>query len=270
LPQLLNDLGCEVIELNSHVEESKLGSTPEQIAKTRDQLSRIVVTLGAAAGFLLGPSGEKMNIIDETGEVLSDIEALSVLTALVCHAEGKGSLAVGVAAPLVVEDLARENGLTVRRTKSDGRSLVEAAKERQVQLAASMDGRFAFPAFQPNFDALFSVAKILELLTRTGLSLSALKQSTRRRGYRHQAIPCSFEYKGGIMRKMSEDSVDQDASFIDGVKVQFSDGWVLVLPDQHRPVTHIVTESTDPQRVEELSTSYRGKVEAWIQELKQA
>ncbi|HKI51557.1 MAG TPA: mannose-1-phosphate guanyltransferase [Geothermobacteraceae bacterium] len=270
LPQLLNELGCEVIELNSHVEESKLGSSPEQIEKTMDQLSRIVVTLSAAAGFWLGPSGEKLTIIDETGQVLDPIESLSVLAALVSRAEGKGILAVPVSAPQAIEDLARELGLTVRRTKSDGRSLVEAARERQVKFAGSLDGRFVFADFQANFDALFCVAKTLELLTRTRLRLSELRQASRRHTYRHQETPCSFEFKGGVMRRMSEDSVDQEASFIDGVKVQFPDGWVLVLPDQYRPVAHIIAEAMDAQRADTLCTNYRAKVETWIDELKEA
>ena len=40
LPALLNQLGCEVIELNSHLSESKSGSTPEQVQRAMDQLSR--------------------------------------------------------------------------------------------------------------------------------------------------------------------------------------------------------------------------------------
>ncbi len=245
LPALLNTLGCEVIELNSHVSESRSGSTPEQVQRAMEQLSRIVTTLGATAGFWLGPSGEKLQLIDETGDVLSDLEALTTLSALVCRAERSGSLVLPVPAPSTVEELARESGLTVKRTKTDGRSLVEGARERGVQLAAAMDGRFAFPGFQANFDALFTVAKTLELLARTGQTLSQVRKSLPRRTYRHLQIPCTWELKGGIMRKMSEDSVDLEASFIDGVKVQLDGGWVLVLPDQHLPLAHIVAESAD-------------------------
>ena len=267
LPALLTELGCEVIELNSHLSESRTGSSPEQVERAMDQLSRIVVTLGATAGFWLGPSGEMLNLIDETGESLSDIEALTTLTALVCRGEGRGSLVLPVPAPLLVEELARESGLTVKRTKSDGRSLVEAAKGRHVQLAATMDGRFAFPAFQANFDALFTVAKTLELLARTGETLGRLRQGLPRRAFRHLQLPCSWELKGGLMRKMSEDSVDQEASFIDGVRVQLGEDWVLVLPDQYRPVAHIYAESADPKLADRLLETYRRKVEEWKQEL---
>jgi mannose-1-phosphate guanylyltransferase/phosphomannomutase len=267
LPGLLNDLGCEVIELNSHLQESRSGTSPEQAERALEQLSRIVVTLGATAGFWLGPSGERLQLIDETGEVLTDIEALATLATLVCQAERSGSLVLPVPAPLAIEELAVAAGLTVKRTKTDGRSLVEGAKERNVQLAAALDGRFAFPAFQPNFDALFAVGKTIELLVRTGKSLGEVRRNTPTRAYRHLQLPCSWELKGGIMRKMSEDSVELEASFIDGVKVQLPGGWALVLPDQHRPVVHVVAESSNAARADELLETYRRKVEEWKKEL---
>ena len=269
LPGLLNTLGCEVIELNSQMSENRPGCSPEQIKRGLDQLSRIVVTLGATAGFWIGPSGERLIILEESGEVLSNSEALTVLTALVCRAEKHGSLVLPMAAPGAVEELALETGLTVKRTKSDGRSLVEAAQERQVLFAASMDGRFAFPPFQANFDALFTVAKTLELLVRTGQKLGQLRRRLPKRTYRQLEVPCSWDYKGGIMRKMSEDSVDLEASFIDGVKVERDGGWVLVLPDQARPVVHIITESADPAQADQLAELYQRKVTAWKQELVQ-
>jgi mannose-1-phosphate guanylyltransferase/phosphomannomutase len=267
LPSLLNELGCEVIELNSHVLEGATGASAEQIGRAKGQLSRIVVTLEANAGFWLGPSGERCVLIDEQGEVLSDMEALTTLAALVCRAEQKGGLVVPVPAPQSVEDLARASGLTVTRTKSDGRSLVAAAKNKHVQLAASMQGHFIFPSFHANFDGLFTVAKTLELLARTDQSLGATRRSIPRRAYHQVQIPCSLELKGGIMRKMSEDSVDHEASFIDGVKVHFDDGWVLMLPDQHQPVAHVIAESSNPNEAQRLVEEYRRKVETWKKEL---
>jgi mannose-1-phosphate guanylyltransferase/phosphomannomutase len=72
------------------------------------------------------------------------------------------------------------------------------------------------------------------------------------------------------MRRMSEDSVDLDASFIDGVKVDLGDAWVLVLPDQHRPLVQIVVEAAEPVRAEQLLDEYRRKVEGWKLELMKA
>lgn len=267
LPGLLSELGCEIVELNSHLQESRTGATPDQVRRSMEQLASIVVTLGATAGFWLGPSGERLQMIDEQGQVLSDFELLTTLSALVCRSGKRGGLAMPVAAPMSVEQLAAEAGMTVKRTKSDGRALVEAGREPHVQLAAAMDGRIAFPPFQANFDALFTAAKVLELLAVTGQSLGAARRSVPQRAYRHLQLPCSWDFKGGIMRRMSEDSVDLDASFTDGVKVELGDAWALVLPDQHRPLVHIVAEAERAERADSLVEEYRRKVESWKQDL---
>jgi mannose-1-phosphate guanylyltransferase/phosphomannomutase len=73
--------------------------------------------------------------------------------------------------------------------------------------------------------------------------------------------------KGGIMRKMSEDSLDKEASFIDGIKVLFGDEWVLVLPDQYSSHIHIVAEAKDNKTAQRLLAEYQKKVEGWKKEL---
>lgn len=270
LPGLLNSLGCEAIELNSNVDTGTIGQSPERAARAMEQLARIVPTLEMTAGFWLGPSGEELRIVDETGVVLSRVEALAVVAALACRNAGGGSLALPVAAPRVVERVAREWGVTVRVTKNDPRALLEVAAERQVLLAATLDGRFAFPAFQAHFDGLFTAAKILEMLAGSGQTLSGLRRNLPARAYRQQQLPCPWDLKGGLMRKMSEHSVDLEASFIDGVKVHFDEDWVLLLPDQFRPVVHIVANCTDAARADRLLEEYRERVDGWKKELLQA
>jgi mannose-1-phosphate guanylyltransferase/phosphomannomutase len=70
--------------------------------------------------------------------------------------------------------------------------------------------------------------------------------------------------KGLAMRRMSEDSVDKEATFVDGVQVFLEGESVLLLPDAHRPCLHLVVEGADARGVERRVTEYRDKVEAWI------
>ena len=176
-------------------------------------------------------------------------------------------MAVDVSAPQAVDELAQANGLTVQRTRSDGHSLVAAARNRQVRMVASLDGRFGFPNFQSNFDGLYTVAKTMELCARTGLTLEDAYRQLPERTYHHVQLPCPWECKGGLMRRMSEDAVDQQASFTDGVRIDTAEGWVLVLPDQYRPIAHIVAESSDAATADNLRDTYRAKVSQWLDAL---
>ena len=267
LPVLLTDLGFEVTELNSHVHEKTLDVTADKLDTALDRLSRIVKTLEADAGFWIGPSGEKIRLVSSSGRIFSSREALSLLTVLVCAVEREGTLVVPVGAPQAVDALAKAAGLTVQRTRADGCSLVEAARNRQVRLVASMDDRFGFPKFQPHFDGLFSAAKIMELTARAKLSLDQAFTMLPEHTYHHLQMPCPWESKGRLMRRMSEDAVDKQASFTDGVRIDTDHGWVLLLPDEHRPIAHIFVEARERRDADALRDLYREKVSGWLNEL---
>ncbi|TLM65215.1 MAG: phosphoglucomutase [Deltaproteobacteria bacterium] len=269
LPDLLADLGFDVTELNSHVHEKGSDSSPEALALALDRLSRIVVTLGADAGFWLGPSGEKVRLVDAAGRIYENRETLCLLTALACRNKPGGSVVVPVAASEAVDELAQAAGVVVQRIRSDGRSLTEAGRDRQVRIVASLDGRFGWPAFHPHFDGLFTIAKTMELCARTGLTLAQTFELIPPSTFHHLQLACSWEFKGGLMRRMSEDAVDREASFVDGVRIATHRGWVLVLPDQHRPVAHIFVESADPATADRLRDEYRDKVAGWLEEMAQ-
>jgi len=53
----------------------------------------------------------------------------------------------------------------------------------------------------------------------------------------------------------------------DGIKVQFGNDWVLVLPDQYGSFVHIFAEANDDKTAGKLLDEYQKKVEGWKKEL---
>jgi mannose-1-phosphate guanylyltransferase/phosphomannomutase len=107
----------------------------------------------------------------------------------------------------------------------------------------------------------------MELAAICGIPLSHGLSLVPARAFLETSLPCAWEMKGGIMRKMSEDSLEKEASFIDGIKVQFGEDWVLVLPDQYVPCVHIVAEARDSKTAQKLLGEYQKKIVAWKKEL---
>lgn len=266
LPQILNELGFSVIALNAYVDEGRGVPVKEKDAAL-EQLSKIVTSLGAQAGFWLDPTAEAITLVDETGRIHSGVELLTLMVALLMKTGQKGTIAVPVQAPSTIEQMAGQKRCPVTRTKSSDRAMLEAATSSEVILTGTTDGRFAIPRFQAAFDGMFAIAKLMELTAASGLSLSRGLAAVPTSAFLQTSIPCAWEMKGGIMRKMSEDSLEKEASFIDGIKVQFSDEWVLVLPDQYIPYVHIVAEAKDQKAAQRLLSEYQKKVETWKKEL---
>jgi mannose-1-phosphate guanylyltransferase/phosphomannomutase len=267
LPSILNDMGCEVIGLNAYIDEQHGSKKAEDKPYSLMQLAKIVATLDAQMGFWLDPTVEEVVLVDETGRLYEGADLLTLMVSLLITSGTKGVLAVPVSAPSVIELTAHERGCSVRRTKSSERAMIEAALSPEVIMAGSMDGRFAFPKFQAAFDGMFTIAKTLELLATTGVPCSMILAEVPRRTFLQTRVSCVLEMKGGVMRKMSEDSLDEEATFVDGIKVHFGEDWVLVLPDQNRPIVHIFAEAKQQKTAQKLLDDYRHKVEKWKKEL---
>ncbi|HEY5672747.1 MAG TPA: mannose-1-phosphate guanyltransferase [Malonomonas sp.] len=265
LPRLLNRLGCEVIELNAQIDENHIPPLAEEQTDALKRMGKIVTALNATAGFWLGPSGERSIFVDGSGKIFSDIEVLTLSATLIAKTTQGGSIAVPIAAPHTLEEIVRSKRINVVRTKGDGRSLGVAATDKENHLVGDLEGRIAYTAFQPHFDALFAVAKTLELLARADETMTDLRSQIPQRPYRKIQLSCSWECKGGIMRLMNEASADLQTTFIDGVKVHLGDDWVLVVPDPYRPLVHILAEAVEAERADSLLNEYREKVEQWLQ-----
>ncbi len=266
LPQILNDLGFSVIALNAYVDEGR-GTPVKEKDAAQEQLSKIVTSLGAQAGFRLDPTAEAVTLVDETGRIQSGVELLSLMVALLMKTGQKGTIAVPVQAPSTIEQMAGQKRCPVTRTKSSDRAMLEAANSSEVILTGTTDGRFAISNFQAAFDGMFAIAKLMELAAASGTPLSRGLAAAPASAFLQTSVSCPWEMKGGIMRKMSEDSLDKEASFIDGIKVQFGDEWVLVLPDQYSPYVHIVAEAKDLKAAQRLLAEYQKKVDGWKREL---
>ena len=267
LPAILTDMGCDVISLNAYIDQERGIRKAEEKPKSLQQLAKIVASLEAQVGFWLDPSAEAMILVDGAGRIYDDTEALILMVALSLKAGNKGIFVAPVSAPSAIELLAHEKRCTFRRTKNSERALIEAALSSEVVLAGSMDGRFAFPNFQPAFDGMFAIARTMELLAHLDTPLADILDKTPRRAFLQTKVTCPLEMKGGIMRKMSEDSLDKDATFIDGIKIQTGEDWVLLLPDQYEPNVQITAEAKDLKVAQRLLEEYRKKMEIWKKEL---
>ncbi|RKY97641.1 MAG: phosphoglucomutase, partial [Candidatus Hydrothermota bacterium] len=189
LPEILNSMGVDFITLNAYIDYLRLAKTESEIEKLLKQLSSIVRTLKADAGFYLYPNGERLIFVDESGKVHRKLDLLLLISALVMETcEPEGVIAVPAFAPSVVEDFARKHGFTVRRISSSPRSMSEAAQMEGVKLVASADEQFIFPEFQRVQDGMFTIGKVLEMATKLEVPLSKFSESLPRKAMGYERV----------------------------------------------------------------------------------
>jgi len=140
---------------------------------------------------------------------------------------------------------------------------MEASREKGMNLVGDGIGGFVFPEFQPCFDAMFAIVKIMELLARHKISLSTLAGEIPAFETLHQKVPCPWDRKGLVMRRAIEAVQNLPNELVDGVKVFVEGSWVLMIPDPDEATFHVWAEGSDKSQARTLLKEYSQKIKTW-------
>jgi mannose-1-phosphate guanylyltransferase/phosphomannomutase len=275
MPNLLAKVEADVLSINPYAQTP--GMISADPATSVAGVVRSVRSSGADLGAVIDAGGEHLTLVDGTGRVLSNDEALMVFLELVTVGERQGEQAgtgtkkgrdtaagqgIRVALPLTVSQKAYQlcaaRGVEVLPTALSSSKLMEAADSGGVTYAADQDGGFVFPDFLPSFDGAAALINLIALLGRSGESLAQVVARVPELPVMRTEVETPFEQKGMVMRTLMEQLAEEEAELVllDGIKVISPTGWVLVIPDPEEPTTHVWAEGADRADSERLSLGY--------------
>ncbi len=105
----------------------------------------------------------------------------------------------------------------------------------------------------PGYDAVASLAKLLELLATADQPVSELVAGLPAPTLIHRQLPCPWALKGLVMRVLNERLAGRELDLTDGIKVFSEGGWAQVLPDPDEPLLHLYAEGGSIEESEELA-----------------
>lgn len=266
LPQMLDQFGVDAVVLNASLNKTAMSTTNREALLT--QLGHVVEALKANFGVQVSANGEQLILVDESGIPIRGETLTALMVDMVLTANPRGSVVVPVHTTSAVEQIARRHDANVIRTKANPTALMEASqKNPNVVLGGSGDMGFIFPELHPGFDAMFCIAKLIEMLTIQERSLAAVRSELPRVIHKTYTVRCPWTVKGALMRYLVETHPAQNLELIDGVKIcqPYDDSWVLVLPDASEPLVHLYVNSNDREWVDESLRDYRARVQAFVE-----
>jgi phosphoglucosamine mutase len=234
-PYLLKELGCEVIAINSHPS----GYFPrgmEPLAENLYPLMEMVKTVDADLGIAHDGDGDRMMAIDDKGRFIPGDKLL----VLFAQSLGVKKLITTVDTSMIVEEF----GFEVERTKV-GDIFVSEKLKQGGGFGGEPSGCWIFPEISLCPDGVYAAAQIAQIATEEKLSQLV------------GAIPSYPIIRGSIrgnrssltkLEALNSLSIDK----LDGVKLFFNDGWLLVRPSGTEPKIRITAEATTKARADEL------------------
>lgn len=259
LPTLLGRLGVDVLTMNNRLDESSPTETLAEHMRDLERLGEIVASSGAAFGVRFDPVGERIAFVNEKGELIHDDRALLVLLDLVAAERRSGVVALPVTTTRVAEQVCAYHGVQVRWVSTELDELTMAAIDDDMILAGDGRGGFVVPECSNTVDGIAAFLRLLGLVARTKLALSHIDARIPQAHLLKRSVSTPWGVKGAVMRTVVEAAGERTVDTTDGVRIVDDDQrWVLVLPDQLEPVTHLWAEGPDRDTAQQL-------LEAWAQ-----
>jgi mannose-1-phosphate guanylyltransferase / phosphomannomutase len=269
-PNILSKLGAQVISLNAYIDRTRLTRNKEEFNAACMNVSNIVRSLSCDIGILLDAGGEKVFAADERGTFIAEERLMSIVSKFYLESRRQlgvplKKIACPVAASGEMDVIAAEYGVDLIRTPNTHGGMMNAVlKDPDIGYVAGTKGGFIFPEFLFATDAMFSVAKILEMMAITGRRLGDVDASIPRYHRIDLAIPCRWQDKGKVMRYAMHESENQRRELIDGIKILFDGAaWVLLLPSKEHEEFYIFVEAEHREHAERLAREYEEKVVRW-------
>ncbi|MFP5271836.1 sugar phosphate nucleotidyltransferase [Coleofasciculus sp.] len=267
LPVLLAKFGCDAVVLNASLNQMSMSAAEREGLLT--QLGQVVEALKANFGVQVSANGEQLILVDESGMPVRGETLTALMVSVMLTAHPRSAVVVPVHTSGAVEQIARRHDGRVIRTKANPAALMEASQTNpNVILGGSEEMGFIFPQLHPGFDAMFCIAKLIEMLTIQERSLGQIRSELPRVCHKTYTMRCPWTVKGALMRHLVETHANEDLELIDGVKIvdRYTDSWVLILPDAGETLVHVFANSDDRDWVDANLRKYRTYVQEFIEQ----
>ncbi len=262
LPLVVGPLGVEAV--SSHGFFAEDGGSQNSIAQSIGQTKKLVTAVGADLGAVFDRAAERLYLVDDTGREVPVEQALLLFLSLIGASGRTGKVAFPVTVTSQVDVLV-DGRLEVVRTPNSLADLTRAAAGEDVVFAGAVGGGYVFPEFLPAYDAVASLAKLLELLACVKRPVSQLVAELPRPTLIHRQLACPWARKGLVMRLLNERLAGRDLDLTDGIKLIGERGWAQVLPDPDEPLLHLYAEGGTEAESNELEQEVRELVEEIMQ-----
>lgn len=260
-PKLLEELGCEVIELNS--EPSGIFSHPaEPLNKNLAQLERAVKEHGADIGFATDPDVDRLSIVSNDGRCIGE-EMTVALAELFVLSKKPGDIVVNLSSSMISDYIAGQFGVKVHRTKVGEINIGKKMLEIQSPIGGEGNGGVICPDVHYTRDALTGMALILGLLADKKTKISEIVESLPKY-YLHKAKIETVSSKiDVIMSKIPLYFEGLNIDMQDGIKATGENFWVHIRKSGTEPIIRIYVESDNPEKAEDFCRKTIAKLTAY-------
>ena len=253
IPKMLRALGVkEVLELNCEP-TGKFAHTPEPLAQNLTDICRYVKEQGCDFGVVVDPDVDRLVFVKEDGELFGEEYTLvSVADFILKHTPGP--TVSNLSSTRALRDVTQKHGQQYYAAAVGEVNVVEKMKEVGAVIGGEGNGGVIYPELHYGRDALVGTALFLTQLAEKKVKCSELKQTYPLYVMSKNKIQLTPSTDvDGILAKFAEKFKNEQVTTIDGVKIDFEEGWVHLRKSNTEPIIRIYSEGKTEAEAERFA-----------------
>ncbi len=245
IPRWLAELGCEVVAINDDP-TATFPHQPEPTPETMAQLSAVVKAGHADIGFAHDADGERLGIVTELGDPLSEESTLALAT-LIRLEQNAGPIVTNISTTRAMEQIAARYGGSVVRTQVGQTYISEAVLEHDAVLGGEGSGGVTVPQVQLTHDSAAAVGLILEGLARSGDRISDVVHRLPRLFMLKHNLAVEPNRLYSVLQdfRVAVEREQLAYDLTDGIRVDLPLGWIHVRASNTESMIRVIVEAED-------------------------
>ena len=248
--RLLDALGCETLVLGS-TPDGQFEHPPEPLAENLVSVSPRVATGGFQVGFCQDPDADRLAIIDEHGHFIGE-EFTAVLCMMRAMMVRPGTLVTNCASSSMTQWLAKKYSVPFYRSKVGEANVVDVMLAHDAVYGGEGSGGPIDPRVGMIRDSFVGIAQVLDLMTATDSSVSALASELPALAMIKDKMVLDKERLNASIAKLSEELQAQFVSTEDGIRLDWSDSWLLLRGSNTEPIVRLIAETPSETQSRQL------------------
>ncbi len=262
VPRLISELGCEVVPLYCEVDGNFPNHHPDPADPANLQdLITVVKAEKADLGLAFDGDGDRLGVVTERGDIIWPDKLLMLFARDIVGRNPGADIIFDVKCSRHLNSLISEYGGRPIMWKTGHSHMKAKLKETGALLAGEFSGHICFGERWYGFDdALYSAARLLEIVGGESKKVSKL----------FEEFPVTFatpeikvntteSAKFVVMEKLAKEGNfgDGTVTTIDGIRVDYPDGWGLVRPSNTSPVLTLRFEADGQAALDRIQRVFR-------------
>ncbi len=263
-PVLFKELGAKVTTLNGQEDGFFPGRNSEPTEQNVQELIKTVKVMGADLGIAYDGDGDRLALVDEKGNYVLGDKVFAIAVEIIYDEGDKGDVVTTVATSNIIKEVAAKHGRKIKYVVVGAPYIAEEMERKGANYATGGEevGGIIWPKIHPGKDAILSSLRIAGMLVQKKRKLSEVVDALPKFVNVKTKIEAGEERFGRIKKLQERMQSQKNAIIIDGVRLDFEDGWCIARASGTENYIRIFSEAKSEKKAKELVEILRKELDS--------